>query len=60
VDGKQVIDDWSLHESRVDTAPLTGGTHSLRVEYFQIDGWTELRVEILKGTVTSTGSPGPH
>ena len=60
VDDKLVIDDWSLHESRVDNAPLTGGTHRLRVEYFQVDGWTELRLDIVRGVVRSTGSPGPH
>jgi parallel beta-helix repeat protein len=60
VDGTRVIDDWSLHESRVDNAALTGGTHTLRVEYFQVDGWTELRLDIVRGLVRSTGSPGPH
>lgn len=57
VDGRRVIDDWSLHESRVDYAPLTGGRHAIRVEYFQVDGWTELRLDILRGIVRSTGSP---
>ena len=60
VDDKRVIDDWSLHESRVDYAPLSGGPHRLRVEYFQVDGWTELRLDIVRGVVRSTGSPGPH
>jgi parallel beta-helix repeat protein len=60
VDGRRVIDDWSLHESRVDYAPLTGGRHTIRVEYFQVDGWAELRLDILRGVVRSTGSPGPH
>lgn len=60
VDGVQVIDDWKAHESAVDTAPLAGGTHTVRVEYYQVDGWTELRVEIVRGASRSTGSPGPH
>ncbi len=46
VDGTLVIDRWSVHESTVDTAPISPGRHELRVEFFQEDGWTELRVEI--------------
>lgn len=60
VDGKPVIDDWTPHGSTVDVAPLAGGTHALRVRYYQVDGWTELRVEIVRGRETSRGSPGPH
>ncbi|MGH7679137.1 MAG: NosD domain-containing protein [Gemmatimonadaceae bacterium] len=48
VDGRRVIDDWSVHESRVREVPLPAGKHDLRVEYFQGDGWAELRVEIVK------------
>ena len=47
VDGRLAIDRWSRHESAVDTAPLSGGRHDLRVNFFQLDGWTELRLEIL-------------
>jgi parallel beta-helix repeat protein len=60
VDDVRVIDNWSLHESTVDHAALTGGTHSLRVQFFQVDGWTELRVDVLRGRTLSSGSPGPH
>jgi parallel beta-helix repeat protein len=60
VDGKLAIDNWTPHESMVDTAQLQGGKHELRVEYYQIGGWTELRVEILKGFRRVGGSPGPH
>ena len=62
VDGTLVIDDWDPHESKVDAVPLAAGRHTLRVEYRQVDGWVELRVEILRGIVgtSSTGSPGPH
>jgi parallel beta-helix repeat protein len=49
VDGKLVIDRWTVHESAVDVAPLAAGQHDLQVQYFQADGWTELRVEILRG-----------
>jgi hypothetical protein len=48
VDEQLVIDDWSVHESRVHEAPLAAGKHRIRVEYFQGDGWTELRTEIVK------------
>jgi hypothetical protein len=60
VDGRLVIDDWSPHESAVDTAPLRGGRHDVRVEYYQVDGWTELRVDFVRGRQRPGGSPGPH
>jgi hypothetical protein len=60
VDDKLVIDDWTPHESAVDAVSLTEGRHELRVQYYQVDGWTELRLDIVKGTQRSTGSPGPH
>jgi hypothetical protein len=60
LDDTLVIDDWAPHESRVDNAPIARGRHSLRVEYYQIDGWAELRLEIVRGGQRSTGSPGPH
>ena len=47
VDDQLVIDDWSVHESRVKEAPLAAGRHRIRVEYFQGDGWAELRAEIV-------------
>jgi parallel beta-helix repeat protein len=60
VDGSLVIDAWTPHESRVDYAPITPGEHGLRVEYKQVDGWVELRVDIIRGSSRSAGSPGPH
>ena len=60
VDGRLVIDNWDLHGSEIDYAPLTGGRHELRVQYFQIEGWAELRLDVLRGTQRSPGSPGPH
>ena len=60
VDNALVIDNWKPHDSQVDYAPLAGGKHDLRVEYGQVDGWVELRVDIIRGTARSTGSPGPH
>lgn len=60
LDGRLLIDHWDPHESAVDHAPIPPGKHSIRVQYRQVDGWSELRVEIVRGRVTSTGSPGPH
>jgi parallel beta-helix repeat protein len=60
VDGALVIDDWKPHETAVDFAPLAGGHHDLRVQYWQGDGWYELRVDIVRGHELSPGSPGPH
>lgn len=60
VDGALVINDWAPHESVVDDASLDGGRHELRVEYYQADGWTELRLDVVRGTQRSPGSPGPH
>lgn len=48
VDDKLVIDNWKPHESAVNVADIAPGTHRLRVEYYQLDGWTELRVEIIR------------
>jgi parallel beta-helix repeat protein len=60
VDGQLVIDNWDLHGTEVDYASLTGGDHDIRVRYFQIEGWAELRLDIVRGVQRSAGSPGPH
>jgi hypothetical protein len=46
VDDQLVIDRWAAHESELATARLDGGRRRLRVEYYQVSGWTELRVEV--------------
>jgi parallel beta-helix repeat protein len=48
VDDQLVIDHWSIHGSEVRETAIAPGKHSLRVEYFQGDGWAELRVEIVR------------
>jgi parallel beta-helix repeat protein len=48
VDDRLVIDNWKPHESEVNVAEIAPGTHKLRVEYCQLDGWTELRVEVVR------------
>ena len=60
VDGELVIDHWEPHGSEIDTAPLAPGRHTLRVEYYQAGGWTELRLDIVRGNEGPGGSPGPH
>ncbi len=60
VDGALVIDDWKPHETALDFAPLSGGHHDIRVQYYQGDGWYELRLEIVRGKDRSPGSPGAH
>jgi parallel beta-helix repeat protein len=60
LDNVLVIDAWTPHESQVDYAPITAGEHRLRVEYRQVDGWVELRLDIVRGSARSPGSPGPH
>jgi nitrous oxidase accessory protein NosD len=46
VDGEELIDAWSPHESRMDKAPIRGGRRKLKVEYYEIDGFAELRFDI--------------
>ena len=45
-DGKLILDAWEPHESRVDRVDLRGGRHTLRVDYYEADGWAELRLDI--------------
>jgi hypothetical protein len=49
VDGRRLIDHWVAHESALDRAPLSGGAHHITVEYYEKDGFAELRFEVLKG-----------
>ena len=48
VDSVLVIDNWAPHESALDFATLQGGHHNIRVQYYQGDGWYELRLDIVK------------
>jgi parallel beta-helix repeat protein len=60
IDGTLVIDHWQPHGSLVDYAAIAPGRHDVRVRYYQLDGWTEIRVDVVKGSARSPGSPGPH
>jgi hypothetical protein len=46
VDGKLLVDAWAPHESRVDEAVIAGGTRRLKVEYYEVSGWAEIRLDI--------------
>jgi hypothetical protein len=46
VDGKLAIDNWTWHGPTLNTAPLKGGSHKIRVEHFEIDGYSALKVDI--------------
>lgn len=60
VDGGRVVDHWEPHGSAVDYAALSGGRHEVLVRYYQLTGWAELRVDVVRGSGRSQGSPGPH
>jgi len=46
IDGKRVVDNWGPHASRTrtGTVPLTAGTHTLRLEYFDAAFQAELQL----------------
>ena len=48
VDGRLVVDNWDVHGSEIDTARLSGGAHTLRIEYFEATGWAELRLDFAR------------
>jgi nitrous oxidase accessory protein NosD len=61
VNDSLVIDHFTPHETAPAYATINGGTHRLRVQYVQVTGWVELRLDILRGAVRpSPGSSGPH
>jgi len=48
VDGKKVLENWTWHGPTLDTAKLQlNGKHRIRVEHFEIDGYSALRVDIV-------------
>ena len=50
IDDRLVLDDWATPgESRVREATFEAtGAHRIRVEHLQIEGWYELRVDIVR------------
>ncbi|MFN9423239.1 NosD domain-containing protein [Gemmatimonas sp.] len=61
VDDRLVIDHFAPHETAPAYARISGGRHQVRVQYVQVRGWVELRLDVLRGAVRpSAGSSGPH
>ena len=60
VDGELVVDRFDPHGSELDYALLGPGRHHVRVRYYQLGGWSELRVDVVRGSARSPGSAGPH
>jgi nitrous oxidase accessory protein NosD len=48
IDDALVIEDWTVHESKVIEVPILPGRRRIKVHYWQEGGWAELRTEILK------------
>jgi parallel beta-helix repeat protein len=48
MDGERIVDRWTPHESAIDTASIAGGKRRFKVEYYEIGGFAELRLEILR------------
>jgi hypothetical protein len=48
MDEERIIDRWTPHESAIDTVTVTGGKRRFKVQYYEIGGFAELRLEILR------------
>jgi nitrous oxidase accessory protein NosD len=46
VDDKVVLNEWEPHESKVDRVDITGGRKRLKLEYYEVAGWAEIRLQI--------------
>lgn len=47
VDGKKVIENWTWHGPTLDQAVVNlTGKHRIRVEHFELDGYSALKVEL--------------
>ena len=48
VDGKKVLEDWTWHGPKLDKVELKlgKGQHTIRVEHFEIDGYSTLKVAL--------------
>ena len=60
VDGQLVMERSQPGGSEVMYAGIPAGRHTVRVAFYQLTGWTELRVEVVRGNARSVGSAGPH
>ncbi len=63
VDGRQVIDSWyPMRGYRSATIDLAGGTHTVRVEYFERTGRAQIRVSwkwVSAAPTTPVATPAP-
>jgi hypothetical protein len=49
LDGKTILEDWTWHGPKTETrAVRLGGTHKIRVEHFELDGYSTLKVVVKK------------
>jgi hypothetical protein len=48
VNGRKLIDEWHYQGPTIFTAPLKGGKNEIRIEHFEIDGYSTLAAEIRK------------
>jgi hypothetical protein len=46
VDDRLVLDDWEPGESRLSRVPIAGGERRLKVHYYEVGGFAELRFDI--------------
>lgn len=48
LDGKVVLENWTYHGPTLDKTTLSlSGKHKLRVEHFELDGYSALKVELV-------------
>jgi hypothetical protein len=48
MDDTFVLDAWDPHGQRTDTVAIPGGSHTFRVKYYEIAGFSELTFNIQK------------
>jgi parallel beta-helix repeat protein len=48
VDGRLVLEDWTIHGPKEDRLTIEGGEHHLRIQYFQNTGAAALIVKIVR------------
>jgi nitrous oxidase accessory protein NosD len=46
IDDELAIDAWVPHESRVDRVGIRGGRRRIKLEFFDVSGFAELRVDV--------------
>jgi len=59
IDDELVLERWNVHGSELDHITFTGGSHRLRLEYFEMTGWAELKLRVGRRT-PGAGIPEPR